>query len=109
MTDELSFAQCDLDPPALAAQQERYRQLADSVLELERRPGRLLVRFGADVDPALVEKTLAIERRCCPFFHLAFEPSTRRLEIGVDRADEEPALDALRFALSPPSRPRHKS
>jgi hypothetical protein len=100
MTDELPIAQCDLDPPGLAAQRERYRRLAGSVTGLERRPGRLLVRFGPDVDAALLEEMLAAERRCCPFFRLRFEPSGRRLEIGVDRAEDDPALDALHFALS---------
>lgn len=101
MTDELPIAQCDLDPPGLAAQRERYRRLARSVTALERRPGRLLLRFASDVDVTLVEETLAIERRCCPFFRLEFEPSARRLQIGVERAEQDPALDALRFALSP--------
>jgi hypothetical protein len=71
------------------------------MIGLERRPRRLLLQFAPDVDAALVEETLAIERRCCPFFRLEFEPSARRLEIGVDRAEQDPALDALRFALSP--------
>jgi hypothetical protein len=102
MTAELPIAQCDLDPRGLAAQRERYTRLARSVTGLERRPGRLLLRFAPDVDAALIEDTLAIERRCCPFFQLEFEPSTRRLEISVERAEEDPALDALRFALSPP-------
>jgi hypothetical protein len=103
MTDELPIAQCDLDPPGLMAQRERYRQLANGVTGLERRPGRLLVQFGPDVDRGLIAETLAVEQGCCPFFRLEFEPSTRRLEIGVDRPEQDSALDALRFALSPPS------
>lgn len=104
VTEELPIAHCDLDPPGLDAQRERYRRLADSVIGLERRPGRLLAQFRPDVDRALVEETLAVESRCCPFFRLEFDPSARRLEIAVDRAEEDPALDALRFALSHPLR-----
>ncbi|MBV9336752.1 MAG: hypothetical protein JO243_12775 [Solirubrobacterales bacterium] len=100
MTDELPIAECGLDLPGPAAQQERYGRLADSVTGMERRPGRLRVLFGTDVDPALVEATLAVERRCCAFFRLEFDARTRRLEIGVERPEQDPAIDALRFALS---------
>jgi hypothetical protein len=100
MLDELPIAKCGLDGAGLTAQRDRYARLATSVDAVERRPDRLLVCFGPDVDTALLEQALAIERRCCPFFRLTFDASTRRLEIGVDRADENAALDALQFALS---------
>ena len=100
MPNELPIAQCELDGAGLATQRERYRRLAASVDGLERRPGQLVVRFEPDVDAELVEETLAVERSCCPFFRLTFDASARRLEIGVDRAEEDAALDALQFALS---------
>jgi hypothetical protein len=100
MSNELPIAQCELDGAGLVAQRERYLRLSASVDGLERQPGQLLVRFGPEVDVALVEETLAIERRCCPFFRLAFDASTRRLEIAVEHTDEDPALDALQFALT---------
>jgi hypothetical protein len=100
MANELPIAQCELDGAGLAAQRDRYARLAAAVDGLDRRPGQLVVRFGPDVDTTLVEETLAVERSCCPFFRLAFDASARRLEIRVDRSDEDPALDALQFALA---------
>jgi hypothetical protein len=101
MTDDLPLAECRLDLPGLRAQRERYRRLAGSVQRLERRPGRLLVEFGADLDSALLDETLAVERECCPFFCLDFVPDERRLIAGVEHSHEEAALDALRFQLAP--------
>jgi hypothetical protein len=102
MAHELPIAQCDLDAPGMATQRDRYRRLAVSVIGIERRPDRLLVQFAPDVDPALVEETLAVERGCCPFFRLAYDASSHGLEIGVDSTEQRPALEALQFALSPP-------
>jgi hypothetical protein len=46
------------------------------------------------------------ERECCPFFDLGWQPDIRRLTIAVSQAEDEPALDAVAFALAlePPAR-----
>jgi hypothetical protein len=47
----------------------------------------------------VVKELVAVERRCCPFFDLSWEPEERLLSISVSRADDEPALDAIAYAL----------
>jgi hypothetical protein len=47
----------------------------------------------------LVDELVAIERECCPFFTLDWEPDRRRLTVSVSQAEHEPALDAIAFAL----------
>jgi hypothetical protein len=101
MAESNPIARCELDAAGLSAQRDRYRRLGRNALAIERRRRQLLVSFGADVDRALVEETIAIERRCCPFFRIMFDPEARLLLISVDRADEDPALGALRLALAP--------
>jgi hypothetical protein len=51
------------------------------------------------VGAELVAETVAIERECCPFFTLTWEPNRRRLTISISQAEHEPALDAIAFAL----------
>jgi hypothetical protein len=99
MTDSLPTAQCRLTLAGLSAQRARYRRLARDVIGMERSPTRLTVQFDAGVDLALVRETVAIERECCPFFAFEFDPALRSLRIGVARPEQDPALDALRFAL----------
>jgi hypothetical protein len=45
----------------------------------------------------------AVERKCCPFFTLDWEPERRRLTVAVSQAEHEhehePAPDAVAFAL----------
>jgi hypothetical protein len=58
-----------------------------------------VVDLDEQVDTELVDETIAIERECCPFFTLDWEPERRRLTVAVSQAEHEPALDAIAFAL----------
>jgi hypothetical protein len=60
---------------------------------------KIAIRVGADADPALVEELIAVERSCCPFYDLAYEPDERLLTIAVTTGEHEPALGAIAFAL----------
>jgi hypothetical protein len=60
----------------------------------------LVVDLDPQIDTKLVDETIAIERVCCPFFDLHWEPEARRLVILVSQAVHEPALDAIAFALA---------
>jgi hypothetical protein len=93
------IASCRLDLDGLRAQRDRYSRLGTSVIELERKPGCLSVRFGAALDAALLEETINVENGCCPFFSFEYDPIERLLRIGVERDEQDPALDALVFAL----------
>jgi hypothetical protein len=66
---------------------------------LERRRRCLIVELSESVDPKLVDELLAVERECCPFFELGWEPGARRLTVSVSYPEHEPALDAIAFAL----------
>lgn len=94
----LPLAQCRLDLPALRRQRDRYRRIGRQVTRAARRPSTLEVGFDADVDEPLLAETLAIERRCCPFFRLDYDSAARRLSVSVEPG-HEPALDAIEHAL----------
>jgi hypothetical protein len=90
---------CALDESGLRSQLERYRQAGRNARLVERTPRRLVADLDESVDAELVEEALAVERECCPFFVLTWEPDRRRLTISVSQAEHEPALHAIAFAL----------
>jgi hypothetical protein len=92
---------CSLDPVAMRAQLERYRTVGRNAEVIERERRRLTVRVGASVPDEVVAKLMAVERECCPFFGIEWEPEVeaRRLTISVPSAAHEPALDAIGDAL----------
>lgn len=94
------IAACRLDLAGLRRQRERYRSLAAHVTAIDRSDGALDVRFEPGFDSRLLEETIAVERDCCPFFRLAYDPAERRLRAAVERAGQEPALEALAYALT---------
>jgi len=98
-SDRDLIAECRLDLGGLRAQRARYARLGLASEELERRRGSLTVHFGAGLDQALLEKTIAAEAECCPFFSFDYSAPERLLRIGVERAEQHAALDALAFAL----------
>ncbi|HEX4307185.1 MAG TPA: hypothetical protein VHZ54_14210 [Solirubrobacterales bacterium] len=102
---ELPMLACRLDLPDLRQQRDRYGALGTQVEEVVRGPGSLTVRFGPGLDEGLLHETLAIERGCCPFFELSYEPGGRLLRIGVAAPEQSAALDALAFALGAPASP----
>ena len=90
---------CALGDAGLRLQLERYRQAGAGARLVDRTPRRLVVDLDEQVDTQLVDETIALERECCPFFTLDWEPERRRLTVAVSRAEYEPALDAIAFAL----------
>jgi hypothetical protein len=91
---------CALDESGLRSQLERYRQAGQNARLIERTSRRLVADLSDDVDPELVTETIAVERECCPFFALTWEPDRRRLTVSVSQSAHEPALDAIAFALN---------
>jgi hypothetical protein len=90
---------CALDEAGLRLQLERYRHAGTGASLVDRTQRCLVVDLDEHVDPKLVEETIDIERECCPFFALDWEPARRRLTVSVSQAEYEPALDAIAFAL----------
>ena len=58
---------CALDRAGRREQYVRYRQLARAVARLDRAADRIIVKFDEYLDRALLERTLTVERECCPF------------------------------------------
>lgn len=90
---------CALDEAGLRSQLERYRRAGVGAVLVERTSSRAVVDLDQQVDVQLVGETIAIERECCPFFDLSWEPGGRRLTIAVSRPDQEHAIEAILFAL----------
>lgn len=97
--DESPIAECRLDLDGLRLQRDRYRTLGTAVERIVRAPQLLTVGFTATVDLRLLDETLAVERSCCPFFMLDYDPAPRRLTATVGDPGQGPALDALVTAL----------
>jgi hypothetical protein len=97
---------CSLGADDLAAQLERYRAIGRLAAEVEHEPGRVVVRLADDPPSALIRRTLEVERGCCPFFEIDYDPVTRRLAISADHPDHRPGLDAITRALTESRGPR---
>lgn len=93
------IAGCLLDVDGLRGQRDRYRRLADQALEIRREPDTLTVSFTPELDRALLERTIAVESECCPFFTFDYSPGDRVLTIGVIAVEHRGAFDALAYAL----------
>ncbi len=96
----LAIPGCKLDAPGLGAQLTRYRQLAAHGTRVERHTGQVLARFGDNVPLGLLERTLDVERHCCPFVHTEYDERERQLRITVETIDQDPRLDSLFYALT---------
>ncbi len=94
-------AGCRLSEAGFGSQLRRYRRLSEHVTSLERTTGKVIAEFGADLPPGLIENTLEVERRCCPFVKAKYEPAPRRLTLAVETIDQDPRLDSLFHALAP--------
>jgi hypothetical protein len=103
MEGRITAPACRLDEDGLRAQLERYHQLGGHVEAIDREPGRLVARLDATVDRGALERALEVERACCPFIGVDYDPQARRLMLTVQEAAQHPALDALYEALT--SRP----
>jgi hypothetical protein len=99
-TNALAIPGCTLDSPGLGAQLERYRRLARHASSVQRLPGEVRVRFHDDLPDGLLEHTMDVERRCCPFVHADYDRAERRLILTVENIDQDPRLDSLFHAIS---------
>lgn len=98
--DSLPLASsCALDESGLRLQQERYHVFGQRARVIERTARSLVVGLDRGVDVELVAQAIAVERECCPFFALSWEPDRSRLTVSVSQEEYEPALDAIAFAL----------
>jgi hypothetical protein len=90
---------CALDDTGRRKQRERYRPAGAGARVVQRSPLLLVVELDPNVDPSLVEETVAIELECCPFYELGWERDRRRLSLSVSHPEHAPALEAIALAL----------
>ena len=90
---------CSLDADELTEQLERYRAIGRLATAVEHDPGRVVVRFADDPPSTLIERTLEVERGCCPFLEIDYDPAAQRLAITVDQPGPSPTLEAIADAL----------
>ena len=91
---------CTLESRELHQQAARYRRLGAAAIQVERDDHWLLITFGPGLDQELLDEALAVERRCCAFLDLGYEPSERRLSIWAEKPRGVEALDAIRSAIT---------
>jgi hypothetical protein len=90
---------CRLDESGLRRQLERYGRVGHGASLIEQTSRRLSVELDHSVDGRLVEELLAIERECCSFLALTWEPGERRLTVAVSRSEHERALEGISLTL----------
>jgi hypothetical protein len=92
-------ASCSLDQAGLSTQLERYRAAGEGAEIIHQEKQRLVIRVSDQAPDVVIEALVAVERSCCPFLELDWQPLRRRLSIAVSRAENEPALEAIAYAL----------
>jgi hypothetical protein len=90
---------CALDESGMRRQLERYRQAGQRARLVERTDRQVTVQLDQRIDRDVIERAIAVERECCPFFSIDWRAEQRRLIVSVGRAEHEPALAAIVFAL----------
>jgi hypothetical protein len=96
----MAVAGCGLDYQKLGGQLDRYSRLSRSVIALEQHAQRLEVSFSSAIDEQLLTQAVAVERSCCAFLTLDYDPSKRRLSISAEDTAGADALAAIRSALT---------
>jgi hypothetical protein len=94
-----AISNCALDESGRREQLARYKQLAAAVTRVESKPETVVVQFGECLDRDLLERTLAVERACCPFFVFQLDDAEQRLQITVREREQQPALEAMAAAF----------
>jgi hypothetical protein len=92
-------ASCSLDGPEMREQAARYARIGAGAQVVDWRERRFEIRLADGTDLAEVDRAVAVERECCSFFAIEWDPAERRLAFGVATEAEAPALGAIADAL----------
>lgn len=95
----LAPASCSLDQAGLRRQLARYRAAGDGAQLVQRTARTLVVCVAPNAPERALSDLIAVERECCPFLGLDWDPATRRLTVSVSEAHDEPALAAIAHAI----------
>jgi hypothetical protein len=87
--------QCTIRPDQATPQAERWHELARTAVAIDRSAQSLTLSFGSDVPVDTIERVIAVESECCPFFVMTYDANARVLSLSVDEREHAPALDAI--------------
>jgi hypothetical protein len=90
---------CSLDAHALQEQLARFEEIGAHALWTRRHPTELTVVLDTELDDTLLQRTLDVERACCPFFALIWDEHRRELTVAA-HPRHEPVLDRVASALA---------
>jgi hypothetical protein len=90
---------CSLDQARLEEQRARYRTVGRSGRIVSRAERQVVIAVSERVPDRLVEELVAVERECCPFFELDWQPGPRWLTVAVPAAVQAPALETIVRAI----------
>jgi hypothetical protein len=90
---------CALDDTALREQLARFTEIGRHALWTRRHATELTVVLDRELDDGLLQRTLDIERECCPFFALIWDEHRRELTVAA-HPRHEPVLDRVARALA---------
>jgi hypothetical protein len=90
---------CSLDETEMAAQRARYAVVARHVESLASGERSLKARLDEWLDGAVLRELIEVERDCCPFFEIGYDPSDRVLSVSVSTDEHAPALQAIAHSL----------
>jgi hypothetical protein len=86
---------CTLSPEGRVRQRDRFEEVRGDILDIDRTPTALTIRFAPGADERLLGELIAAERECCSF--LEIEYSERVLRIASDEPhDLDPFTELLR-------------
>jgi hypothetical protein len=98
----MAISGCALAPADAAEQASRYARLGASATIVDQHQRRLEITFSSAVDEDLLAATIAIERSCCGFLTIEYDPAIRRLSLRAGDANGTDALTAIRSAIAAP-------
>lgn len=83
----------------MAAQRARYAVVARHVRSLASGERSLRARLDESLDGAVLRELIDVERECCPFFEIAYDPREHLLSVSVATDEHAPALQAIAHSL----------
>jgi hypothetical protein len=87
---------CSLDAWGAQAQEARYRAIAPFVANVREEPMSVVVDFTDDLDAAVVDEAIAVERQCCAnVLRFEFHRPTRSLRVTAADPAASPALKLI--------------
>jgi hypothetical protein len=95
----LERGRCGLGERELQDQLAGYGDVGRGARQIERGARAIALEIAPQVDAGQVERLLAVERECCPFLTITWNPDSRLLSFAVADPGHEATLAAIASAL----------